>query len=419
MRDYISRSEKNPEKSVCRMTLDEIVKDGAVKMLRKALLLEVEDYIQRNGTIRDEKGHSLVERNGYARERRVTTGAGEIKIRAPRVNDKRINGEGNRLGFRSMILPPYLRRTKNMEELFPFLYLKGISTGDFSEALESLLGKDAIGLSSSNITRLKRVWEEEYAVWRKQDFKNKRYVYIWVDGIYFNVRLDSDRQCILVVMGATPDGKKELIAVEDGYRESKESWLSIIRDIKARELDFAPAVAVGDGALGFWAALREEWPETKEQRCWKHKILNVLDKMSKGVQGRAKAMLHDIYLSDSRKSAEKAFEAFEREFSRKYENAVNCLNKNREELLTFYDFPAEHWIHLRTTNPIESTFATVRLRTKKTKGCGSRIATLTMVFKLVQSAQKRWHKLHHNKLILKVLEGFKFKDGIITEEKAA
>jgi len=406
-------------KSQISMSIDEMVKAGAIKMLKDALEVEVQDYLDRHKEDRDERGHRLVRRNGYGKERRITTGAGELKVQVPRVNDQRLDEEGNRCRYRSIIIPPYLRRTKNMEELFPVLYLKGISTGDFSEALESLLGKDVIGLSASNITRLKRVWEKEWEEWSRRDLSDKRYVYVWADGIYFNVRLDDERLCILVLMGATEDGTKELIGVWDGYRESKESWALGMRDLKHRGLKHAPAVAVGDGALGFWAALREEWPETEEQRCWKHKTCNVLDKLPKSLQGRAKGMLRDIYQAEDRETAQKAMNYFEQEFERKYIKAVECLMKDREALLCFYDYPGEHWRHLRTTNPIESTFATVRLRTKKTKGCGSRIATMTMVFKLVQSAQKRWQKLHSRKLILKVIEGCKFEDGILIEEKAA
>jgi len=401
------------------MTLDEIVKQGAVKMLKDALEMEVKLYLDRHKEDRDEIGRSLVTRNGHGKERRITTGAGELKIQAPRVNDQRFDEEGNRCRYKSSIIPPYLRRTKNLEELFPVLYLKGISTGDFSEALESLLGKDVIGLSASNITRLKRVWEIEYEGWSRRDLSLKRYVYVWADGIYFNVRLDDERLCILVLMGATENGTKELIGVWDGYRESKESWGLGLRDLKHRGLRYAPSVAVGDGALGFWAALREEWPETKEQRCWKHKSCNVLDKLPQSLQGRAKSMLKDIYQAEGCEIARIAMNRFQEEFGRRYEAAVKCLIKDQEELLCFYNFPAEHWKHLRTTNPIESTFATVRLRTKKTKGCGSRIATMTMVFKLVQSAQKRWQKLHSCKLILKVIKGCKFKDGILIDEKAA
>ena len=417
MDKYSVEKQGSPEE--VRITLDEVIHNGAVEMLKKALAVEIAGYLERHETDRDKQGYAMVTRNGYGKERRVTTGAGELKIRAPRVNDRRLDEDGNRQRFKSSLLPPFLRRTKNMDELFPVLYLKGISTGDFEEALEALLGKEIIGLSASNITRLKRVWEDEYQKWHKQDLSEKHYVYIWVDGIYFNVRLDSERQCILVMMGATANGKKELIAVEDGYRESKESWQTLLRDLKTRGLSVPPSIATGDGALGFWAAVREEWPNIDEQRCWKHKTANVLDKMPKSIQSRAKSMIHDIYLAETKVSADKAFDAFINEFEIKYKGAVSCLKKDRDALLTFYDYPAQHWIHLRTTNPIESTFATVRLRTKKTKGCGSRIATLTMVFKLVQSAQKRWQRLRSKNLIIKVLEGIKFEDGIIVKEDAA
>jgi len=417
MDKYSVEKQGSPEE--VRITLDEVIHNGAVEMLKKALAVEIAGYLERHETDRDKQGYAMVTRNGYGKERRVTTGAGELKIRAPRVNDRRLDEDGNRQRFKSSLLPPFLRRTKNMDELFPVLYLKGISTGDFEEALEALLGKEVIGLSASNITRLKRVWEDEYQKWHKQDLSEKHYVYIWVDGIYFNVRLDSERQCILVMMGATANGKKELIAVEDGYRESKESWQTLLRDLKTRGLSVPPSIATGDGALGFWAAVREEWPNIDEQRCWKHKTANVLDKMPKSIQSRAKSMIHDIYLAETKVSADKAFDAFINEFEIKYKGAVSCLKKDRDALLTFYDYPAQHWIHLRTTNPIESTFATVRLRTKKTKGCGSRIATLTMVFKLVQSAQKRWQRLRSKNLIIKVLEGIKFEDGIIVKEDAA
>lgn len=419
MEKFTATGTESPEKSSLRMALDEIVQEGALTLLKRALAIEVAEYLRRYEADRDEKGHALVTRNGHGKERRVITGAGELRIKAPRVNDRRFDENGERRRFRSSILPPFLRRTKNIDELFPVLYLKGISTGDFEEALEALLGKGVIGLSSSNITRLKRVWEDEYDKWRKRDLSNEHYVYMWVDGIYFNVRLDSDRQCILVMMGATSDGRKELVAIQDGYRESKESWQGLIRDLKGRGLSIPPNLAVGDGALGFWAALREEWPDTDEQRCWKHKTANVLDKMPKSVQGRAKSMIHDIYLAETKEEANKAFDRFINEFGIKYKGAVECLKKDRDELLTFYDYPAQHWKHLRTTNPIESTFATVRLRTKKTKGCGSRIATLTMVFKLVESAQKRWQRLRSRNLIIKVFEGVKFEDGIMVEEDVA
>ena len=288
---------------------------------------------------------------------------------------------------------PYLRRTKNIDELLPVLYLKGISTGDFGEALESILGKSVIGISAQNIVRLKQVWQKEYEQWSKRELSHKEYVYWWADGVHFNVRLDNGRQCILVIIGVTVDGQKEIIAVADGFRESKESWRSVIREVKRLGLTMAPKLAIGDGALGFWAAIQEEFPETNHQLCWVHKICNVLDKLPKSLQGKAKTMIHDIYLAPTKMDANNSFDVFIEEFEAKYPKAVDCMRKHRDRLLEFYNYPAEHWQNIRTTNVIESVFATVRLRTYRTKGCGSRIATLTMVFKLIQSAQKRWNKI--------------------------
>jgi transposase-like protein len=302
-----------------------------------------------------------------------------------------------------------------LAELIPWLYLKGISTGDLSEALAALLGKDAPGLSASTVVRLKEVWQHEYADWNKRSLTDKRYVYFWVDGIHFNVRLEdteNQRQCILVVMGATPEGKKELVAVQDGYRESEQSWKELLLDLKARGLEHGPELAVGDGALGFWKAIRQMYGETREQRCWVHKTANVLNDLPKGKQPRAKSMLHDIWMAETKAEAVKAFDLFVETFRAKYPKAADCLAKDREVLLTFYDFPAEHWIHIRTTNPIESTFATVRLRSAKTKGCGSRIACLTMVFKLTQSAEANWRSLNGSNLLPDVIQGVRFVNGL-------
>jgi transposase-like protein len=314
--------------------------------------------------------------------------------------------------FSSKILPPYLRKTKSIEELIPWLYLKGISTGDFSEALAALVGPNAGGLSATTVTRLKAVWEEEYGDWSKRSLEGKQYVYLWVDGIHFNIRLEEDRQCILVLMGATADGKKELIAVVDGYRESEQSWLGLLLDVKARGLAIDPKLAIGDGALGFWKAVRQVWPNIQEQRCWVHKTANVLDKLPKRLREEAKQKLHDIWMADTKQHAHEALDLFVKTYEAKYPKAVECLVKDRDALLTFYGFPAEHWIHLRTTNPIESTFATVRLRTKRTKGSGSRMACLTMVYKLTQSASKRWRLLNGSELMPEVLQGTPFIDGI-------
>jgi transposase-like protein len=305
-----------------------------------------------------------------------------------------------------------LRKTKSIEELIPWLYLKGISTGDFSEALAAILGPQAKGLSAATITRLKAVWAEEYGAWSKRSLAGKHYVYVWADGVHCNIRLEEDRQCILVLMGATADGKKELLALGDGFRESEQSWKALLLDCRARGMTIAPTLAVGDGALGFWKALRQVFPTTQEQRCWVHKTANVLDKLPKSQQPKAKAMLHAIWPAETKAAAEQAFDLFVATYEAKYAKATDCLLKDREELLVFYDFPALHWIHLRTTNPIESTFATVRLRTTKTKGSGSRLACLTMVFKLMESASKKWRLLNGSPPLAKVIAGVRFVDGV-------
>ncbi len=325
----------------------------------------------------------------------------------PRVRDRE-----KVIRFTSSILPPYIRRTKTLEELLPWLYLKGISTGGFQEALTALLGREAPGLSASTISRLKAVWQEEHARWSGRDLSNRRYVYLWVDGIHFGVRLEDAAQCILVVIGATPEGKKELLALGDGYRESEASWREVLLDLKARGLKLDPHLATGDGALGFWKALPQVFGTTQGQRCWVHKTANVLNKLPKSQQPKAKAALHEIWMAATRQEAERAFDQFLTLYRPKYPKAVECLEKDRGSLLAFYDFPAEHWIHLRTTNPIESTFATVRLRTDKTRGCVSRESILAMVFMLVKSAERHWRKLYGIPRLAQVIEGVVFKDGV-------
>jgi len=389
-------------------------------MLATAIENEVAEYIERHAPLRDGQGRRLVVRNGYLPARRIQTGVGLVEVQQPRVHDQRIDEKGERMRFSSAILPPYLRRTQSIDELIPWLYLRGISTGDFTEALEALLGPQAKGLSATNIVRLKESWQQEWKSWSKQSLADKTYVYLWADGIYFNIRLeepDNNRQCILVLMGATTEGRKELLAITDGYRESADSWRELLLDIQQRGLTTNPKLATGDGALGFWAALREIYPQTQEQRCGVHKTANILDKMPKSLHEKAKAMLQEIWMAPSRQEASKAFDLFVQTFEAKYPKAAQCLVKDREVLLTFYDFPAEHWIHLRTTNPIESTFATVRLRTVRTKGSGSRTACLTMVFKLAQCAEKHWRRLNGQELLPEVIRGAKFVDGL--KEKAA
>jgi len=393
--------------------LSEVLRRGAQRLLAEAVETEVAVWIEAHQHLVDAEGHRQVVRNGHLPKRTILSGVGPVEVQQPRVRDRRGAGEAEK--FTSALLPPYLRKTKSLEELIPWLYLKGVSTGDFSEALGALVGSEAPGLSATTVTRLKSTWEGDYEAWRTRSLLGKEYVYLWADGIYFNVRLESpgnDRQCILVVIGATRDGRKELVAINDGYRESTQSWRELLLACKARGLVVAPKLAVGDGALGFWAALREVYPSTREQRCWVHKTANVLAKMPKNLQGKAKVMLHEIWMAATRAEAERAFDLFLTSFSSKYPKATECLAKDREVLLTFYDFPADHWVHLRTTNPIESTFATVRLRTRRTKGCGSRTACLTMVFKLVECAERHWRALNGAALIPEVLDGVQFVDGV-------
>lgn len=390
--------------------LTDLLRRGAKQLLADAVQAEVAAYLAARSHLLDDAGRQQVVRNGFLPQRTILTGIGAVEVKQPRVQDRRPAQEREK--FSSAILPPYLRKTRSIEELIPWLYLKGISTGDFSEALAAILGPQAKGLSAATITRLKAVWAEEYDAWRKRSLSGKHYVYVWADGVHFNIRLEEDRQCILVLMGATADGKKELIALGDGFRESEQSWKALLLDCVARGLTVAPSLAVGDGALGFWKALRQIFPTTRVQRCWVHKTANVLDKLPKGQQAKAKAMLHDIWQAETKAEAEKAFDLFVATWEAKYAKATDCLVKDREELLAFYDFPALHWLHLRTTNPIESTFATVRLRTSKTKGSGSRSACVTMVFKLMESAAKRWRLLNGSPLLTKVIAGVRFVDGV-------
>ena len=375
-------------------------------MLQEAIEAEVAEYVRKSQHLRDEMNKRLVTRNGYLPSRDILTGVGSLNIRQPRVRDRRKNEF-----FSSAFLQKYRRRTPNLDAAIPELYLRGISTGNFPEALAALLGENASGLSATNIVRLKGIWEQEYRAWQERRFDDVRYVYIWADGIYFNIRLDEDRPCMLVLMGATEEGRKEFIGLHDGVRESKQSWKDFLQNLKSRGLVIEPSLAVGDGALGFWAALEEEYPRCRQQRCWVHKTANILDKMPKSVQANAKRMIHEMYMSPTKERALKAYDAFVAHYSAKYPGAAKCLEKDKEQMFGFYDFPAEHWQHIRTTNPIESTFATVRHRSRQTKGCGSRVATLTMVYKMGMIAQKGWRRLKGSKLLSKVASGVKFKDG--------
>lgn len=379
---------KSPQENMSMSPLEELLKTGAQKMLQKAIENEVAEYVNQYASYCDENGHRKVVRNGYLPERDIVTGIGKVRVKQPRIDDRKMSAAAEYDRFTSKILPPGMRRIPSIDNLIPVLYLKGVSTNDFPTALQAILGPHVSGLSSTNIVRLKSMWEQEYKDWNKRDLSTSEYVYWWVDGIYFNIRLDDERQCILVIIGATKDGNKELVAISDGFRESKTSWKEILLSVKQRGLKKAPKLAVADGALGFWAALREVYGTTREQRCWVHKTANILDKLPKSMRTKAKSMIHEMYMAEKKVDALNAYELFVETYGDKYPKAVKCLTKDKDLLFTFYNFPGAHWSHIRTTNPIESTFSTVRLRTKRTRGCGSRTATLTMVFKLVKEAEK-------------------------------
>jgi putative transposase len=399
------------------LDLDEIARQGARRMLVFALRAEVEAYVEAAKEERDERGHSLVTRNGYAKEREVVLGAGSVSVKAPRVNDQRVGEDGERRRFRSVILPPYMRKSPKVSEVLPLLYLHGLSTGDFVPALEEFFGTQA-GLSASSITRLTERWQAERESFMSRDLSDRDYVYVWADGVHTSVRLGSGgRLCCLVVVGARLDGSKELIAVEDGYRESEESWASLLRSLKKRGMR-SPELCIGDGALGLWAALREVFPESRHQRDWVHKTKNVLDSLPKSVHRRAKAAIGEITQAENKDEAKKAIEAFASEFGAKWPKAVEKIASEKEVLLTFYDYPAEHWIHLRTSNPIESVFAPVRARTDVTKGPGSRAAGLGMIFKLMEAAEGRWRRLNGHHLVALVRSGAKFRNGELVEADA-
>lgn len=403
---------KTPETGgTLRDTLSELVRQGARQIIAQAVEAELAEFLAQYESLKDDQGRQAVVRNGYLPERTIMTGIGEIAIQVPKVRDRSQQG----IKFNSLLLPPYLKRSRSMEEVLPWLYLKGISTGDFSEALSALLGTEAKGLSANTISRLKAKWSEEHQQWQKRSLKTKRYVYVWADGIYFNIRAEDDRQCILVVIGVSDSGHKELLGLETGFRESELNWKTLLLRLVDQGLTQAPELAIGDGALGFWKALHQVFPTTRVQRCWVHKTANVLNALPTSQQAQAKSALREIYLAETRTDAQTAFERFINIYQAKYPKATECLAKDRQALLAFYDFPAEHWAHIRTTNPIESTFATVRLRTDKTRGCVSRESILALVFKLVQSAQKQWLRIRGFKHLAEVIAGVTFKDGIRTD----
>jgi len=396
-----------------RSSLDEIVLEGARRMLAAALEIEADDYITRLAGELDERGRRLVVRNGHAEPRTISTAAGRIEVTAPRINDKRVDETGERCRFRSAILPPWARKSPKVAEVLPLMYLHGMSSGDFAPALAGFFGSSA-GLSASVITRLTTQWQAEQRAFAERRLDDRDFVYVWADGVHFNVRLEEDRLCCLVIVGVRADGTKELVAIADGYRESTESWADLLRDLRRRGMG-APVLAVGDGAMGFWGALREVFPATRAQRCWVHKVANVLSALPKSAQPTARRMLAETRDAEDRKHAVKAADAFAREYGTKWPKAVAKIVDDLDVLLTFFDFPAEHWIHLKTTNPIESTFATVRLRTKVTKGPGSRAAGLAMAYKLIESAQDRWRAVNGPHLVALVRAGARFEKGVIVE----
>ena len=386
--------------------LTELLRSGAKALISEAVELELEAMLANYRDLKLTNGCQMVVRNGYLPERTVQTGIGDVVVKVPKVRDRSESG----IKFNSTILPPYLKRSKSMEELIPWLYLKGISTGDFQDALVALVGEQAKGLSANTVSRLKAEWINQHQEWSQRDLSQKRYAYFWADGVYSNVRMD-DRLCLLVIVGVNEYGHKELVAVEDGFRESAASWEEVLTKLRQRGLHIGPKLSIGDGALGFWSALAKIYPDCQHQRCWVHKTANVLNKVPKAMQPKIKLGLQQIWMAATKKDAEKAFDNMLESFEPKYPKAMECLRKDRTELLAFYNFPAEHWVHIRTTNPIESTFATVRLRSKRSKNCGSRDTTLAMVFKLMECAQKRWRKFKGFGMLELVINNVQFKDG--------
>jgi transposase-like protein len=391
--------------------LSEMLQNGARRIIATAIEGELEEFMSHYAALRDEQGRRAVVRNGYQPERAVVTGVGPVVVKLPKTRDR--SGQG--IGFRSSLVPPYLKKTRRVEELLPLLYLTGVSTNDFNSTLKALFGETVKGLSANSIARLKRAWEQEYEGFKQTDWHGQRFVYVWADGIYTNVRA-AERRCILVMIGCDSAGKKHFLAIEDGYRESKESWSKLLRRLKDNGLKIAPELAIGDGALGFWAAMDETFPTTRHQRCWVHKTANVLNYLPKSVQPQAKSALHEIWQAPDRATAETAYDRFIDVYDAKYPKAAKCLLKDREELLAFYDFPAAHWQHIRTSNPIESTFATIRLRTKKTRNCVSAKSAVALVYKLAMSAEKRWRRLRGFKQLADVIDGIKFIDGVDERE---
>ncbi|MBM3273377.1 IS256 family transposase [Candidatus Kaiserbacteria bacterium] len=403
--------------STLKDPLTDLLKTGARALIQQAVEAELEIFLSDYSKVTDLRGRRTVVRNGYLPEREIVTGVGNVTVKIPKVRDR----SGGGVKFNSSLVPPYVRKAKCIEAALPWLYLHGISTGNMQTALSVMLGDDAQGLSPAVISRLKAQWSEDYLAWNRRDLSKERYVYVWADGIYSTLRGEDDRLCLLVIIGVNEQGEKRLLALSDGYRESKASWLSVLQDLQTRGLKDAPKLATGDGALGFWAAINEAWPTTQHQRCWVHKTANVLAALPDSMEGKAKAGLKEIWMADSKAQANKAFDKFLRDFGVKHPKVATLLEKDRESLLAFYDFPAEHWIHIRTTNPIESTFATVRHRTTRTKNCVSRNALLGLVFQLMLAAEKGWRRIRGFNRLPEVIVGVCFQDGIAvaTEQEKA
>lgn len=394
-----------------RDQLTEILKQGAQALVLQAVEAEFAAFLENHSGKQLEDGRKRIVRHGHLPERRIVTGIGSIPVKVPRSRDRQRHKSEESIRFTSQLLPPYVRKSRSVGMALPYLYLKGISSGDFSDVMSVLLGKNAEGFSADTVLRLRKEWKEDYERWTTRRLESKKYVYLWADGVYLQARLEQEKQCILVIIGATPEGKKELVGFMDGYRESTQSWHELLVDLKARGLSVPALLAIGDGGMGFWKALEKVFPETRIQRCWVHKTVNVLNKLPKSLQKKAKADLHNIWMAESKKEANKAFDLFIEKYKAKYQKATDCLEKDREELLAFYDFPAEHWKHIRTTNPIESTFGTVKHRTKRSKGCLGREMAMIMVFQLIKGAERSWRKLDGKNQLPKVISGVKFKDG--------
>jgi len=401
--------------------LTDVLRQGAQRLVLQAVEAEFASFLDTHDNQRLADGRKRIVRHGHLPERKVVTGIGSVPVKIPRSRDRKGHQDKDVIRFTSQLLPPYVRRSKSVEMAIPYLYLKGISSGDFCEVMPALLGNGVVGFSADTVLRLRQQWKLDLEHWEKRRLDSKNYIYLWADGVYLSARMEEDKQCLLVIMGATPEGKKELVGFTNGYRESTQSWRELLLDLKAKGLSVPPKLAVGDGAMGFWGALDQVFPTTRQQRCWLHKTFNVLDKLPKSLQSKAKSDVHNIWMAETKKDASKAFDLFVEKYQTKYPKATTCLEKDRQELLSFYDFPAEHWKHIRTTNPIESTFATVKHRTRRSKGCLSRETAFIMVFKLIKDAEKTWRRLDGKNQLPKLITGVKFQDGceIVTKDQLA